>query len=175
MKANHNDGSEIVIGNYTKNVVKNGRIVSLPRTNSEYFNDTVVAHETGHAIHAQKGIIDCDKRIVRQDFADHFSELQKIIGGKEPEISNYLHNSRKNGTQNDREQIVVLADILASLTGGKFGWGHELDYYNRKSFPEAEVFAHSVSLLKTKNDFVNGNEDIKAVVDLMKKKILDWL
>lgn len=166
--------NEMVIGNFNRKTTK-----TLPRNASEYFRETLVAHETGHAIHSQKKVIETAasiyaKATVRKDFADHFAELQKIITGKEMQISNDL--KRKPGaSQNDGEQLAVMNDILGSLTRGRYGWGHPPKYYRTSGMPEAEIFAHSVSLLKVKNDFEDVNPDMKKVIEKMKEKISEWL
>lgn len=162
--------NKIVIGNF--NTAGSNR---SPRNNSEYFRATLMAHETGHAIHSQKGIIVTQKAFVREDFANHFDNLRSKIRGKEDEIHVLLENKVRSASQNEREQISVLADILGSLTRGRRGWGHATSYYRTPGMSEAEIFAHSVSFLKKENAFIELHEDLKAVVEEMKAKISDWL
>jgi hypothetical protein len=174
------DGKTVVIGNYNRDRKSKGFIYKN-RNLSDYFRDTVMAHETGHAIHVQKEVIILPQKAnnieakVSEGFASHFDNLKSIIKGKEKSVEDFLIKTRSGSNQDEKEQIGVLADILGSLTKGKYGWGHELKYYNRVGYSEAEIFAHSISLLKVDNKFANSNAEMKQVIEEMKTKILDWL
>ncbi len=135
------------------------------REKHKYFTDTLMPHEIGHAIHNTKKII--ANGVVNKEFSDHFSKLQNVIKGKEADLQKLLLKKRQAASGNDLEQITVIADILGSLTKGDYGFGHAYRYYRTPSKPEAEIFAHGISLMKVSNDFTDITPEMKEVVDLM--------
>lgn len=133
---------------------------------SRYSQETVMAHELAHAIHNQNEII--TSTYVRKDYADHFRSLQEIIKGKEREIHDALFAAIVGTEDNDKlEQIGVLFDILGSLTRGKYGGGHPMSYYRNYNGAEKEIFAHSMSLLKAENKYLNLAPELKKLADAM--------
>jgi hypothetical protein len=155
------DRTEITIGKFPD------------RIQSEYFRDTVFAHEVGHAIHNTNDIIAKNK--VRQDFADHMITLKSLIAGKEMEIQRILEPLVRNNSGDIHEQALVMFDILGSLTRGRFGGGHTMQYYRLPTKPEAEIFAHSVTFLVRANKFEDATPELKKVVEAMKAYILNVL
>jgi hypothetical protein len=141
------------------------------RMKSEYFKQTVLPHEIGHAIHSAKGII--EKGVVSEDFANHFAKLKTKISGKEKEINELIYSKIKENRNNENnlEQLYVIYDILGSLTKGRYGGGHTKSYYNRPTGGQVEIFAHSVSLFKVKNDFESISTEIADVIREMKAYI----
>jgi hypothetical protein len=135
------------------------------RLTSKYFKDTLMPHEIGHAIHNTKGII--NRGVVNDEFKVHFTELKQIIKGKELDINNAILSKRFGATQNEAEQLCVIADILGSLTKGKYGYGHTVQYYKTSTKPEAEIFAHGISLMKVENDFATLTPEIKEIIKKM--------
>jgi hypothetical protein len=144
-------------------------IGSMPdREKSKYFRSTVMAHETGHAIHNRKGIITNGQ--VSAEFATFYEKLKGIIDGKESDIHDSLVEKIKaTKDTNDREQLGVMLDVLGSLTKGDYGGGHSYSYYQYPSLSEAEVFAHSASLYKAENQYSDITDEMKEVVAEMKK------
>lgn len=145
------------------------------RTKSKYFNATILAHESGHAIHYNKNIIKLGGNI-REDFENHFKDLRNTIKGKEADIHREIMKTITS-TRNDDliEQAYVMFDILGSLTKGRFGGGHNKSYYKIPSAPEAEIFAHSVSLLKVPNEFEKLTPELESVVKKMREYIKSLL
>lgn len=136
---------------------------------SEYLRDTIMAHETAHAIHNHNKIITSTK--VDPEFAEHFESLRGIIKSKAPEIHEEIRvTTRKVIDDPDAlEQITVISDILGSLTKGAYGGGHSKTYYKKFNGAEKEIFAHAVSLLKRDNMYSELTPEIKQVVDAMKQ------
>jgi hypothetical protein len=143
------------------------------RLKSEYFKKTLMAHELGHAIHNTKEII--HRGTVSPEFQTFFKSLKKIIAGKEPEIEKAFWDKYRGSSVNAKEQLMVIYDIIGSLTKGRYGGGHEKSYYNTAGKSEAEVFAHAVSLLKVKNNYEDLTPEVKAVIEEMRKYISDIL
>lgn len=136
------------------------------RLNSPYFKETLIAHELGHAIHNTNNII--HKGYVNDSFRSHFDELRSIINGKEAEISKAIFAKRfELTTINDAEHLTTIADILGSLTGGKYGFGHDKRYYQTAGKSEAEIFAHGVSLMKVANNYSSITEEMQQVINKM--------
>ncbi len=147
--------------------------------NSEFYKKTLVRHELGHAIHNDKKIIYWDKANykteVSPEFAKHFKSLQAKIRGKQNEIETAFRKEYTPasiaGDDDAREQLMVIWDIVGSLSRGKYGGGHAKSYFKQAGKPEAEIFAHSTSLLKVKNRFESLTPEIKSVIDEMKSWI----
>jgi hypothetical protein len=154
-------GKKIVVGNMGD------------RMGSKYFKETLLAHELGHAIHNTKGIINLGK--VSPEFEQHFDGLKKIIKGKEQDIQDKFWDAYKTSSNDTKEHLMVVFDILGSLTKGRFGGGHPKSYYKIAGKSEAEIFAHSVSLLKVKNNFEEITPEMKQVIEEMKKFVSNIL
>lgn len=160
--------NKIVIGNFNRKYK-----ADQARNKSKYFRETLMAHEIGHAIHNQKEII--SGKNISDGFASHFENLKNIIKGKESEIHKQLWNKYRVIDHNQKEQLMVLMDILGSLTQGVYGGGHKKIYYQTAGKSEAEIFAHSVSLQKVFNEYHDLNPEMNEVILEMKKKISEWL
>ena len=146
------------------------------RAGNEYYQKKIFLHEGGHAIHYNQNIITFDK--VSEDFKTYYSSLQNIIKGHEAELDNLLWEkgfaNSKNTTATD--QISILHDTLGGLTRGKYGSGHDLDYYqSNKNLSEMEVFAHSITLAKLENEYSDIHPILKQLTDAMKEYGLNIL
>ena len=144
---------EIVIGNMPD------------RLKSDYFRQTVLPHEIGHAIHNTNDII--SNGVVSKEFGNYFKDLQNVIKGTEKELNDIILEKRFTVSENEAEQLCVIADILGSLTKGKFGFGHSVAYYKTLTKPEAEIFAHGISLMEVDNIFTNITPEMKTIIDKM--------
>ena len=156
---------------------------SAPRwTKSIEYQERVIYHEIGHVIHAQNDIIHAGL-YVSDGYKAHFSELKKLIKGKESEIhlkcrelyktgANDLEVFAKYGVKNYNdliEKLGAVADSLEALTNGRYGWGHGKSYYSRLGFKEAEMFAHSVE-----NTF-KVNEVFAEIMPEVYKKSIEFI
>jgi hypothetical protein len=139
------------------------------RLKSAYFRETLLAHELGHAIHNTRKIIHLGE--VEEGFRKHFDSLKSIIKGKEQEIQDAFWSRYRGADQDTMEQLMVVFDILGSLTRGKFGGGHTVSYYKTAGKPEAEVFAHAVSLLKVKNAYEDLTPEMAKVIASMREYV----
>jgi hypothetical protein len=139
------------------------------RLESEYYGKMIFAHEVGHAIHFTRKIItytDVDPK-----FAKHYSDLQKIIKGKAGAIEDLIVQKRAGGaTRDEINQLSTIADIVGSLTKGRYGFGHAKSYYKTKNMSEMEIFAHGMSLMRTGNKF----SDISPEMTLIVAKMIEY-
>jgi hypothetical protein len=146
------------------------------RAKNEYYQKKIVYHEGGHAIHFNKKIITFNH--VDPDFKKFYTGLQKEIKGHESEIDRLLWD-KGYANANDTtltEQIGILHDTLGGLTQGKYGAGHSLAYYQTGNFSLMEVFAHSMTLARIDNEFIDLHPALKKIAGLMKEyglKILE--
>jgi len=154
-------GKKIVVGNMGD------------RMSSQYFKDTLLAHELGHAIHNTKGIIHMGE--VSPEYKQHFNGLKKVLKGKEQDLESAFWEKYKGSSNKDKKQLMVIYEILGSLTKGKFGGGHPKSYYQKAGKSEAEIFAHSVSLLKVKNQYEELTPEMKQIIEEMRKFVSNIL
>lgn len=137
------------------------------RRRQEYYRNIIVAHEGGHAIHFTKRIITDD--YVAPEFLEVHKKLKSLIAGKESKIDNELFQIRTSVKDlNDIEQVAVYADILGSLTKGKFGRGHELSYYTYKNNSMMEIFAHAMALNVMPNKYENVSETLRELTKILR-------
>lgn len=146
------------------------------RANNEYYQKKIVLHEGGHAIHFEKGIITFDK--VDKSFRDFYGQAKRAIDGKEAEIDDLLWSTglENNSDITKLEQIAILHDTLGGLTKGKYGAGHSRAYYENGNYSLMEVFAHSITLARLDNEFIDLHPALSELVKLMKgygSKILE--
>jgi hypothetical protein len=139
------------------------------RETSEYYKQTVLAHELAHALHRKKDIITSVK--ISPEFKDHFDALKQIVAGKEASVNEALMKKvfDEKLSIDDQEQLGVVFDILGSLTDGKYGGGHSTSYYRKHNGAEKEIFVHGVTLLRTDNKYSDITTEMKEIVELMKQ------
>ena len=148
----------------TKTMIIGGR----DRASNEYYQNKIVLHEGGHAIHFEKEIITFEK--VSPEFKGFYDNLKSVIKGKEAELDDLLWNLiNKNYKDTTKtEQLGILHDTLGGITKGDYGAGHNLSYYKTNNKSEMEVFAHSITLAKLENEFSDIHPSMRELVDLMK-------
>lgn len=142
-------------------------IQNSKRLDNPYYLAKIMAHEGGHAMHFEKGIITFDK--VDPDFLEFYKKAQLIIKGKESDFDDQLQSiARKNfSDKNLIEQFGVYYDTLGGLTGGDFGGGHNKSYYPSGNKGMMEVFAHAMTMLKVPDSIGDMNETAKELRELM--------
>lgn len=179
MKHMHTDVSivdRIDGGSYFKPSTGELVIGGMQRAQNDYYRKKIVLHEGGHAIHFNKKII--TEKHVDPEFQEYYEKLQSVIKGKEGYLDDLLYTlgyaNHKDLTK--AEQISMLHDTLGGLTKGAHGDGHPRSYYRTGNFSLMEVFAHSITLAKLKNEFADADPVLKELTDLMKEyglKILE--
>lgn len=138
------------------------------------FREAVMAHEIGHAIHNENELITFQK--IDPAVLKFTKGLRSLVRGNASEIERAIMSQRlKSVTDNDMEQLTIVADILGSLTNGKHGWGHAPAYYSTHNKGEMEVFAHAVSFTKIDVKFADIHPTMSEVIKRMKKFISETL
>ncbi len=155
------------------------------RDHSEYYKKFVVAHEIGHAIHYKNNLIKREvygisKAVIDKRISDVKLRMNRGILKDKVSIHNKLLELRREAfNKNDysaADQIVELADILGSLTGGQYGWGHTKSYYKLETVSEMELFANGVSLLKNNNPYLEKvPQEFRSAINDLKNTLADIL
>lgn len=133
-------------------------------------------HEFGHAIHIQNDII--TELHVQDQFKKVYDNSKKAMTGKYADVETKLYSEfRKSlyGNPNAdtpeqltyRDKIGVVLDIIGSLTMGRFGGGHSVQYYRSNNAAYMELFAHGNTMHFMQNDV--AEEYIPEVVEIVKK------
>lgn len=119
-------------------------------------------HEMGHHIHFDRKLITPDvldagiKAAIDADFAhwkdlvaaDNLTPEQALPPGEPTKAALVRLLKRLNivpadaVSMEDRKRIAAYADVVAAMSRGKLGGGHEYDYYQEPWKAAAEVFAH---------------------------------
>lgn len=120
---------------------------------SKHNAESLVYHEYGHAIDSSRQLRQrTDLQNVMTKHHQIFS-AKKNEGYKKMEASIIAVNERiraivsKRGhsefTKTVQSQLLELSDTIASLSKGKYGYGHSLAYWKPKGRQEAEFIAHA--------------------------------
>jgi len=161
-----NSGSYFYQAENTMNIKTTGQ-----RSLNSYYKEKILLHEGAHAMHFNKKIITVDH--VDPEFNSFFNKAQALIKDNAPAIDKRFKTllQRNKLDTTATEQIGIILDTLGSLTGGKFGGGHSVEYYtkNNGNFSKMEVFAHAVTLAKLDNKFAKDSKAVKDLVAIMKE------
>jgi hypothetical protein len=137
------------------------------------FKKRVIPHEVGHAIHNENGIITFTK--VDPNFAKMRDGLRQIIKGRQSELNDHLFKLRKEITRNESDELTVMADIVAALTSGRYGWGHQKSYYNKHNLGDMEIFANGIEFYQNGNKFADSHPLLTQVTRELRQYISDTL
>lgn len=140
---------------------------------SKFYKTKVIYHEGGHYID-KKYSIKTNKKLI-EIFSKHKKAIEEgwttTYYWKEKRTlrtSTYINDklwdynhriiqlsedySRYNLSKTDiSEALLSIADTVASLTEGNYGWGHPKEYFSKQNNPIAEFIAHAFELRYQEN------------------------
>jgi hypothetical protein len=140
-------------------------IFTKGREDNPGYKDKVVIHELAHALHFEKKIITYNT--TDPEFQKVFDSVSKRVNapGVARSIMDGLYKELKTNTNQHREVVGALADIIGSVTRGKFGYGHSVSYYkNKDNLAKMEVFAHAAELHFKKSPLEDVDPNLTEVV-----------
>jgi len=149
LNINLDAGGSVSHYEYTSNTLSIVRHTAWQK--SKYKQEHVIYHEFGHATHAQRNIITLTH--VDPKFKKLYEDARTLVIGNADKMDDKLRNlffsddHKKYGFEHQadfKEAVMGVADTLSALTMGRFGAGHDWEYWRtRPNAPYAELFAHA--------------------------------
>jgi hypothetical protein len=148
------------------------------RVSSEWFNKSLVYHEGGHSIADMRNLFQT------KEFNDMVIKHANLMKGGNGKLIHdriiRLHTKinsmrddvfiKRNITKDDvKEQILGVADTLAALTKGKYGWGHKKRYFSTQSNRNHEYIAHAFE------NYFAGNTVFKKIMPEIHEDMIKYI